>query len=68
MKVSKQMLQAVEGIEASRRVGWAKYYSAQDETEILREALRQLSDAVLFHPRIHSQDSIVKLAQSCQGL
>lgn len=65
---TKRLLQAVEGIEASRRAGWAKYYSAQEEVEILREALRQLSDAVLFHPRVHSDDSIVKLAQSCQGL
>lgn len=55
-------------LEGSRRVGWAKYFEAADEVESLRKALRLLADAVIFHPRIHTQDEILDLARECQGL
>lgn len=58
----------VRTLDASRRVGWARFYEAADEVEQLREALRALADAVIFHPRIHSQDPIIALAQEVQRL
>jgi hypothetical protein len=58
----------VRTLDASRRVGWARFYEATDEVEKLREALQVLADAVIFHPRIHSQDPIVALAQEVQRL
>lgn len=64
----KGLLDALEGVDASRRVGWAKYYSSQEEVETLRAALQQLCDAVVFNPRIHSEDDILKLVQVCRGL
>lgn len=58
----------VRTLDASRRVGWARFYEATDEVEKLCEALQVLADAVIFHPRIHSQDPIIALAQEVQRL
>lgn len=58
----------VRTLDASRRVGWARFYEATDEVERLREALRALADAVIFHPRVHSEDPIIALAQEVQRL
>lgn len=53
------------GLDASRRVGWAKYYEKCEELEALRRDLHNLAKLVLFHPRVHSQDEIIKIAKSC---
>ena len=51
------------GLEASRRVGWAKYYEKCEEAEELRRQLHNLSMLVLTHQRIHSEDEIINLAK-----
>lgn len=53
----------IRTLDASRRVGWARYYDAAEEVEALRKALHDLADAVMFHPRIHSQDPIIGKAR-----
>lgn len=56
-------LQTMYGLEASRRVGWAKYYEKCEEAEELRRQLHNLSMLVLTHQRIHSEDEIINLAK-----
>lgn len=55
-------------LEGSRRVGWAKYYGAQDEIAALRAALERLADAVVYHPRIASNDPILDLVRLAREL
>ncbi len=62
MKVA-GVLQTMEGLDASRRVGWAKYYELQEENETLRSLLQDLASSVMFNPRIHSEDPIIELAR-----
>ena len=58
----------IRALDGSRRVGWAKYFDAQDEIAVLREALHRLSDAVVFHPRINNGDQILELVQVIREL
>ncbi len=60
--------QAVDAIETSRRVGWAKYYDAQEEIEVLRTALVELAELVVFDPRIRINDPILAVAQTALTL
>ena len=57
------LVDSINGIEASRRVGWAKYYSATDEVEQLRAALVELAEMVIFDPRVRNEDPILALAR-----
>lgn len=57
------IIDSINGIEASRRVGWAKYYSAQEEIDSLRSALQALADLVIYDPRIRNTDEILIKAQ-----
>lgn len=59
----RRTLQTMEGLEASRRVGWARYYEVEQMLEEVKATLAELADAVRFHPRIHSDDKILELAQ-----
>lgn len=59
----RRTLQTMEGLDASRRVGWAKYYEIEQALEEVKETLAQLARAVRFHPRIHSDDEILELAR-----
>jgi hypothetical protein len=58
----------IRALDGSRRVGWAKYFDAQEEIATLREALNRLSDAVVFHPRISNGDQILDLVQIIREL
>lgn len=58
-------IQTMYGLDASRRVAWARYYEKCEELEALRRDLEQLAKLILFHPRIHSQDEIIKIATRC---
>lgn len=58
----------IRTLDASRRVGWARFYNAEEEVEALRLALHELADAVMFHPRVHSEDPIIGLAQAAYRL
>lgn len=58
----------IRGLEAGRRVGWARYYSAQEEIAELRKALGLLADAVVFHPRIPNDDQILDLVRVIREL
>lgn len=57
------IMDSLNGIDASRRVGWAKYYSAQAEIETLRGVLEELANAVIFDPRIRNGDPILAVAK-----
>ena len=59
------VLQTMDGLDASRRVAWAKYYELLEANQELLALLEQLSNAVMFHPRIHSDDKIIELARKC---
>lgn len=60
-------------IEASRRVGWAKYFDKQSEYEALRDendhlrwVVRLLVRRIVFHKRLHSDDDLVTLAKELE--
>jgi hypothetical protein len=59
------VLQTMDGLDASRRVAWAKYYELLEANQELLALLEELSNAVMFHPRIHSDDKIIELARKC---
>lgn len=49
----------INGLEASRRVGWAKYFQAQDTIQDLISLIEQLSDLVIYHDRLPSSDPVI---------
>lgn len=59
------VLQTMDGLDASRRVAWAKYYELLEANQELSSLLEELANAVIFHPRIHSEDKILDLARKC---
>jgi len=59
----------VDGVEASRRVGWAKYYgekasreALRDENARLRWMVRLLARRILLHAKLGRGDDLVVLA------
>lgn len=52
-----------EGLEASRKVGWAKYYAAREEADELRWLIRILAERVLHDPKMRRDDPAVVLAE-----
>jgi hypothetical protein len=56
------------GLDASRRVAWARYYEKCEELEEVRRALQHLSMLVLTHQRIHSEDQIIEIAKNYNKL
>lgn len=57
------VLQTMEGLDASRRVGWAKYYELAQINEELLELLEEIGNAIIFHPRINNGDPVLELAR-----
>lgn len=60
-------------IEASRRVGWAKYFDKQseyealkDENDHLRWVVRLLVRRIVFHKRLNNDDDLVTLAKELE--
>jgi hypothetical protein len=51
-------------LEASRRVGWGKYFAEQERAEELLAICEQLYDLVRFHDRLPSGDPSLVRAQS----
>ena len=60
---TRSVLKTMEGLDASRRAGWAKFFTAEEELQEMREVLHALAELVIYHPRIHSQDEIIELAR-----
>lgn len=56
----------IDGLEASRRVGWAKYYALQTENEHLKWLLRLLLRRIIFHSRLSNNDELVVLAKEIE--
>jgi hypothetical protein len=48
--------------EASRRVGWAKYFEEQDKVEQLKALCECFYDLLRFHDRIPSSDPLLSEA------
>lgn len=57
-------IQTMNGIEASRRVAWAKYYEVEEELQQTRRALQELANLVIFDPRIRKEDKILMAARA----
>lgn len=57
-------IQTMNGIEASRRVGWAKYYKVVEANQELRRALDELANLIVFDPRIRGDDKILMAARA----
>lgn len=56
----------IDGLESSRRVGWAKYYALKEENEHLKWLLRLLVRKIIFHGRLHGDDALVALAKEIE--
>ena len=59
------VLQTMEGLDASRRIGWAKYYEVVQKNEELLELLEEIGNAIIFNPRINNGDPVLELARRC---
>lgn len=53
----------INGIETSRRVGWAKYYALRTENDHLRWLVRLLVKRIVHHNRLPDGDDLVALAK-----
>ena len=54
--------QTIDGIEASRRAGWAKYYEADDECALLKATLDSvLIDFERFALRVMNSEAVIVL-------
>lgn len=56
----------IDGLEASRRVGWAKYYALQTENQHLKWLIRLLVRRIVFHSRLNNEDPLVILAKELE--
>lgn len=63
----------IDGLEASRRVGWASYYKKQGEYDQLKEQndklrwiVRLLIRRIVFHNRLSNSDDLVVLAKELE--
>ncbi len=61
------MDRAIYAIDASRRVGWAKFFAKEDECQQLEALLDVLLDMIVFHERLNSSDPVVLLAQKIRS-
>lgn len=52
------------GLDAARRVAWARYYEKCEELEEVRRALHHLAMSVLTHERVHTDDQIIQVAKN----
>lgn len=59
---TKTLLRTLDGVETSRRVGWAKFYELRDENEELRWLVKRLAESVLRNNRLNNSDPTVVLA------
>lgn len=51
----------VDGVDASRRVGWARFYSERERCEELERVLRRVCELVVFDVRLRADDDVVVL-------
>lgn len=56
------LIRTLDGMEASRRVGWARFYAQVEETDEARWLLKRLAECVLRSNRLHDDDPCVVLA------
>jgi len=71
--MKKTTRQLIDGLEASRRVGWARFYEKEGEYEALREenaklkwVVRLLVRRIVFHSRLSNSDDLVVLAKELE--
>lgn len=60
-------IQTMNGLEASRRVGWAKYYELVEEIELLKSLIHELADSVVFSPRLSNNDPIFEVVSRARA-
>ncbi len=53
----------INGIETSRKVGWAKYYALRTENDHLKWLIRLLVSRILHSTRLPVDDELVVLAK-----
>lgn len=63
-------MKAINGVDASRRVAWAKFFSAMEDMATVEEdldrakqVLHRICREILHHPRLRNDDPLVVLAQ-----
>lgn len=61
-QTTKTLIRTLDGLETSRRVGWAKYYELRNENEELRWLVKRLAESVLRNSRLNNDDATVVLA------
>lgn len=54
----------LQGMEASRKVGWAKYYAKCEELSEAKYTLTMLCEKILRNQRLDHNDDLVVLAES----
>lgn len=55
--------ETINGLEASRRAGWARYYAEQERSDELRDIINELAYIILLHDRIPSGDKAINRAK-----
>ena len=53
----------VDGVDASRRVGWARFYAVSEELDALREEIAELCYLIRLHERLPRDDRLVVAAE-----
>lgn len=53
----------VNGLDASRRVGWARFFEEQERAEELERMLVRMCEAVVYDTRLRVDDDVVVLAR-----
>lgn len=53
----------VNGLDASRRVGWARFFEEQERAEELERMLVRMCEAVVYDVRLRVDDDVVVLAR-----
>ena len=75
--MKKKTVDLIHGLDASRRVGWAKYHELRDTRDSERERLRDenarlrwlvrlLVKRIMFHARLGNEDDLVVLAKTLE--
>lgn len=76
--MNKKTVKLVHGLDASRRVGWAKFHELKnsrdaereqlrDENAKLRWVIRLLVKRIVFHTRLTNDDDLVVLAKELEA-
>lgn len=52
----------INGLEASRRVGWARFFQTQETAQELVRLVEELTDLIVYHDRLPANDKAIQKA------